>query len=839
MFKCKKSFSNSVFPVLIMGMGLLWAGSAFAEDIQVVVRVNGSGTVVMGQETLPSQSMHDIPEGTEVTLTMIPDEGYMVDRVSSDTDSVDAVTTYIFTAERGPYGPSMNLYIYFKVAVTQHTITASAGANGTMSLLGDVLVDDGGSKKFTMMPDDGYVVDDVKVDNDSQGAKISYTFSNVTANRTISATFKLAPVEHTITASAGTGGNISPSGPALVDDGDSPKFTMTPDDGYVVADVTVDGSSVGAQTSYTFANVTSDRSIEVTFEEGSVQHAITASVEGTGGSISPSGPVLVDDGDDSPKFTMIPDDGHVVDDVTVDGSTSVGAQTSYTFSNVTSDREIQATFKPATGAKYTLVFLPGANGSIAPPGTLTVTEGESHTFTMIPDSGYVVEDVTVGGTSVGAQTSHTISSVSKDYIIRATFKEVSGTQYYLVASAEANGKISPSGTVTVTEGASQTFTMTPNDGYVVADVTVNSIPIGAQEAYTFSSVSDNAIIRVTFTLIGGATHTITASAGGNGSISPIGPVSVNEGETKTFTMTPDTGYVVENVVVDDASVGAVTTHAFPSVSSNHTIHVTFKVSTGKQYTITASSGSNGIIHPSGGVVVDEGTSKTFNMVPDSGYVVADVKVDGTSVGAVTTYTFLSVTKEYAIHVTFASGGITQHKITAAVIGSNGGISPSGDVMVTAGQDKTFTMLMATGYEVEDVIVDGKSMGAVATYTFRNVSAAHIIYVSFKSVGAPRYVITATTEGFGGSVSPPGEVTVAAGASKTFTLFLASGYEVEDVVVDDVSMGPVETYTFENINANHDIHAIFVSLGCVPGDADGDRRVTLKDVILNLQTLSGK
>lgn len=69
----------------------------------------------------------------------------------------------------------------------------------------------------------------------------------------------------TITASAGTNGTITPSGDVTVNQGTDPTFTITPDSGYNVADVTVDGSSKGAVTSYTFSNVATDHAIQATF----------------------------------------------------------------------------------------------------------------------------------------------------------------------------------------------------------------------------------------------------------------------------------------------------------------------------------------------------------------------------------------------------------------------------------------------------------------------------------------------------------------------------------------------------------------------------------------------
>ncbi len=72
-----------------------------------------------------------------------------------------------------------------------------------------------------------------------------------------------------------------------------------------------------------------------------------------------------------------------------------------------------------------------------------------------------------------------------------------------------------------------------------------------------------------------ATYTITASAGANGTITPSGAVSVNLGASKTFTMTPSSGYSVSSVTVDGVNQGAPTSYTFSNVTANHTIAAAF------------------------------------------------------------------------------------------------------------------------------------------------------------------------------------------------------------------------------------------------------------------------
>ena len=74
-------------------------------------------------------------------------------------------------------------------------------------------------------------------------------------------------------------------------------------------------------------------------------------------------------------------------------------------------------------------------------------------------------------------------------------------------------------------------------------------------------------------------YTITASAGANGSIDPEGAVQVYPEEDQTFTITPDTGYEIDEVLLDGVPVTHTNgTYTIANVNDNHTIHVTFKVS---------------------------------------------------------------------------------------------------------------------------------------------------------------------------------------------------------------------------------------------------------------------
>src|SRR5207249_1970788 len=144
----------------------------------------------------------------------------------------------------------------------------------------------------------------------------------------------------------------------------------------------------------------------------------------------------------------------------------------------------------------------------------------------------------------------------------------------ITASAATGGSISPSGAVSVNCGSNQSFTITPDACYDIADLLVDGSSVGAVSSYTFSSVTANHTIAASFTV---KVETITATAGTGGAISPSGAVAVNCGSNQTFTITPDGCHHINDVLVDGVSVGAVGTHTFTNVTANHTIEAKFAV----------------------------------------------------------------------------------------------------------------------------------------------------------------------------------------------------------------------------------------------------------------------
>jgi hypothetical protein len=86
-------------------------------------------------------------------------------------------------------------------------------------------------------------------------------------------------------------------------------------------------------------------------------------------------------------------------------------------------------------------------------------------------------------------------------------------------------------------------------------------------------------VTAVFTL---KTYTITAEAGTGGTITPSGSVTVNHGENQAFTITPNGGYHIEDVMADGTSVGAISAYTFNNVTAKHSLVAAFALDTSAQ-----------------------------------------------------------------------------------------------------------------------------------------------------------------------------------------------------------------------------------------------------------------
>ena len=241
---------------------------------------------------------------------------------------------------------------------------------------------------------------------------------------------------------------------------------------------------------------------------------------------------------------------------------------------------------------------------------------------------------------------------------------------------------------------------------------------------------------VTFTTPTPPTYTITASASSGGAISPSGTITVYEGDNKTFTITPNTNYTIQSVLVDGVSVGAVSTYTFQNVTSDHTIEATFRSL--KHHITATATGTSGTISPAGVIEVMEGQNQTFTITPTGESVIQSVSVDGNEIGIVSSYTFYNVSADHTIEAVFYIPGRHQIFACAEINKGPGIITPNDYVSVIDGEDQTFEIAPIEQSVLDSVIVDGINIGVVNSYTFHNVTSEHYIIAHFTLLSTPDF-----------------------------------------------------------------------------------------------------
>ena len=141
---------------------------------------------------------------------------------------------------------------------------------------------------------------------------------------------------------------------------------------------------------------------------------------------------------------------------------------------------------------------------------------------------------------------------------------------------------------------------------------------------------------------------ISVTQATGGSISP-GNTVVDDNNNQSYTASASTCYTFNNWIIDGTNAGSINPYIFNNVITGHTITASY---TSNTYSITASAGNNGSITPSGTTSINCGTDQTYVFIPDPGYTIDDVLVDGISVGNVSSYDFINITSIHTISVSF-------------------------------------------------------------------------------------------------------------------------------------------------------------------------------------------
>ena len=282
----------------------------------------------------------------------------------------------------------------------------------------------GDNTSLTIQANSGYQIAQIWLNSDPIAISNPLILNNVQAAQQVTVSFSKDDdtIYQTITANSSQGGTISPNGAIQVAFQGEQAFSFTPDAGYELHSITLNGQTLPAVANYLVSNVTADQQITAHFAPIVVpQYEITASAS-QGGSISPSGSHLVNEGSQF-SVEIQADAGYEISAVFVNG-VNVGKVANYHFDDIQQNHQISATFTEQQIANFTVTASAGNGGSITPAGQLIAAQGSDLQYQIRADAGFVISNVLHNGVSLGAVTQVNISNLAADQQITASFEPV-------------------------------------------------------------------------------------------------------------------------------------------------------------------------------------------------------------------------------------------------------------------------------------------------------------------------------------------------------------------------------------------------------------------------------
>lgn len=434
---------------------------------------------------------------------------------------------------------------------TPHTKVNNVLSVGTVEF--DIVVTEAGEGTLILQP----------VDNSGapQLDKLEITPKNV------------AVESYDITATAGEGGTITAEGLAdgkvSVTEGESATFTITANDGYEVSDVKVDGTSVGKRTSYTFESVTAAHTIEATFAFANYTAANPfefPTTKGTTKTLEAEHATTITEACGATEWRC---------EVNSEAWASNGKYiNSLNKTSTGADSVAYAYNAPVAGTyKVTVTYRSGSDtnklawseqdgkitaGQVATPNSKVnnVLQAKTVEFNMVVTTAGAGTLVFTAPDGDSPQTDKfDIELVKLADEADLTELQTAITNAEAILNAADKDKYSAAALVELQELVNAGKQLTTESSQADVD---------AKKAEITAKIAD---IQTQFT--------ITATAGNGGKIAPTGATNVYKGTSKAFTITPNDGYHVDSLTVDGTAVDVVTEYTFSDVTANHTIAVTF------------------------------------------------------------------------------------------------------------------------------------------------------------------------------------------------------------------------------------------------------------------------
>ncbi len=754
-------------------------------------------------------------------------------------------------------GTSYGSDVSFTTSYQNYALTVSKTGSGTISgtasgTAGNILsgcssypctvnVSSGASVSLTASPSAGYVF------SNWSGACTGTGTCNFTmnSNKSVTATFSLAP--YTLTVSkAGTGSGTITSSPSGISCGTTCSASFYPNDLIDLVATPSTGSTfsgwsgacTGASSVCSFV-MNSNKSVTATFNKAVL--TVTPSA-GSGGSISPSTSQSITYGY-TMSFTVSPNSGYISSVGGTCGGTLSG--TTYTTNVITANCTVSATFSQTTPSYTVSASVDGSGGSIT-PSFRTVQSGQTTTFTVTANSGYL------GAVSGCGSQVEVLGSGSVIYTTEPITQNCSLIAFFfhsVTVTAGANGSVSQQTSTWsssgdnyyVSHGGIISFNVIPNSGYTASvggtcggtlngtTYTTNAITTNCTVTFTFNSVQTSAL---TVNKSGSGTLSGTASGSAGNILSGCSsyPCTVNiiTGANVSLAATPSSGYTFSGWSGACTGTG---TCSF-TMNANKSVTATFSPTT---YILSVTKSGSGTVTGNGincgttcSANVSSGTSVSLTAAPSSGYTFSGWSgaCTGTGTCSFTMNSAKSVTATFAASAGGMSGTISASNCTipsgqsscSSSISwsttnpvSTSAVTTPTNITVGSGNSGSATYSVHYGSRTFYLYNNGQELDSATATT--SCSAGTTWNGSVCGTTAVTYTVTATDNGSPNGNITPSSVVVNAGTTTTFTVTSNSGYTASASGCSGSLSGtaPNYTYTTGSINSNCTVTASFSSV----------------------------
>ena len=591
--------------------------------------------------------------------------------------------------------------LYADVREDYIAVTATSGEGGAIDPAGTTLVKKGTSKTFNVVPATGYEVANVVVDGTDLGPISYYTFERVGTDHTISATFQKAQA----------GGELT----LFENDFESVSGDSFPFHGWAVKGVNSAGYTWKSYTYWNWKDVNPTKHAYISEDwSGGKQdeYLISPAVNLSGKDATLSFDygygfyaaqnktctITVEASTDGGKtwtslwnfFDSYNNEKSGVisgrKELAVPAEYAVdGVQFAFHYVNTTGGTgpvavdNVKLTAPAGASETSVLTTVAGEGGAVQPAGQTKVATGETVNVTFVPDEGYQLASVKVNGRKVEVTDNTYALTMDQNYAVTADFEVIPDVPQVMFENdfeSVSGDKFPFHGWTVKAQDTNSTWKQYTyynwkyegNDSkhaYITNDE-------AAQDEYLIAPVVDLSATRdgvLTFDFAYGEygikNKTFTATV----------EVSTDGGKTwnaiwnfqDSYTGQQASNYIIsgsaEVPVPAEYNVAGVQfafRYVHPNEDTTGQLAIDnvklMAVETGEaaqKYTITATAGEGGSITPNGDVSVKEGASQTFAIAADNGYEIADVLVDGSSVGAVESYTFSDVKANHTISASFS------------------------------------------------------------------------------------------------------------------------------------------------------------------------------------------